>query len=89
MVQIGVYLLQIWTGFRGSGHIADDRVLATQFGYHAIELLMSGARDRMVVMRDGKLGDVDIRFAVAKQRLVPVDDPLVAAARAVKTCFGD
>ena len=43
----------------------------------------------MVVMRDGKLGDVDIRFALAKQRLVPVDDPLVAAARAVKTCFGD
>ena len=74
---------------RSGTPVADDRVLATQFGYHAIELLMSGARDRMVVMRDGELGDVDIRFAVAKQRLVPVDDPLVAAARAVKTCFGD
>ncbi len=74
---------------RSGTPVADDRVLATQFGYHAIELLMSGARDRMVVMRDGKLGDVDIRFAVGKQRLVGVDDPLVAAARAVKTCFGD
>lgn len=74
---------------RSGTPIADDRVLATQFGYHAIELLMSGARDRMVVMRDGGLGDVDIRFAIDKQRLVPDDDPLVAAARAVKTCFGD
>ena len=48
-----------------------------------------GYIDRMVVMRNGELGDVDIRFAIGKQRLVPDDDPLVAAARAVKTCFGD
>ena len=74
---------------RSGTPVADDRVLATQFGYHAIELLMNGARDRMVVMRNGELGDVDIRLAAGKQRLVPADDPLVAAARAVKTCFGD
>ena len=74
---------------RSGTPVADDRVLATQFGYHAIEILMSGARDRMVVMRNGQLGDVDIRLAAGKQRLVPVDDLLVAAARAVKTCFGD
>ncbi|MCH8343509.1 MAG: 6-phosphofructokinase [Planctomycetes bacterium] len=68
---------------------AADRVLATQFGHHAVELMMSGARNRMVVMRDGRLGDIDIRCAADKQRLVPLDDPLLAAARAVRTCFGD
>ena len=68
---------------------AADRVLATQFGYHTVELLMSGARGRMVVMRDGRLGDIDLRRAADRQRLVPPDDPLLAAARAVRTCFGD
>ena len=68
---------------------AADRVLATQFGHHAVELMMSGARNRMVVMRDGRLGDIDLRCAADKQRLVSLDDPLLAAARAVRTCFGD
>ncbi len=68
---------------------AADRVLATQFGYHATELLMSGVAGRMVVVRGGQLGDTDLRKVAGKQRLVPPDDSLIAAARAVKTCFGD
>ncbi len=68
---------------------AADRVLATQFGYYAIELLMSGATGRMVVMRDGSLGDIDLAACAGRQRLVPPDEPLIAAARAVRTSFGD
>ena len=68
---------------------AADRVLATHFGYHATELLMSGVAGRMVVMRGGQLSDIDLREVAGKQRLVPLNDPLIAAARAVKTCFGD
>jgi len=68
---------------------AADRVLATQFGYHATELLMAGAAGRMVVMRGGQLGDTDLRKVAGKQRLVSLDDPLIGAARAVRTCFGD
>ncbi len=68
---------------------AADRVIATRFGYHALELLMRGAAGRLVVMRDGRLSDIDLHSVVGKQRLVPLDDPLIAAARAVKTCFGD
>jgi len=74
---------------RGGPPVARDRVLATQFGHHAMELLMSGAMGRMVGRSGGELCDVDLRCAANKQRTVPMDDPLIAAARAVRTCFGD
>jgi hypothetical protein len=34
-------------------------------------------------------GDVDLLFAAGKQRLVPEDHPLISAARALGTSFGD
>jgi 6-phosphofructokinase 1 len=66
-----------------------DRVLATQFGYRAVELLMNGQGNRMVVLRDGRLGDIDLREAGRGQRLVPPDHPLIESARAVRTSFGE
>lgn len=74
---------------RGGTPVAADRVLATQFGHHAMQLLKSGARNRLVVMQEGKLTDVDITSAADKQRLVSPDEPMIAAARAVYTSFGD
>ena len=74
---------------RGGTPVAADRVLATQFGHHAMELLKKGARNRLVVMQGGQLGDIEITAAANKQRLVPADHPLIAAARSVYTCFGD
>ncbi len=74
---------------RGGTPVAGDRVLATQFGHHAMQLLKMGKTNRLVVMQGGTLGDVDIQSAADKQRLVPVDHPLIAAARSVYTCFGD
>ncbi len=74
---------------RGGTPAPVDRVLATQFGHHAMELLKSGRRNRLVVMQGGQLGDVEITAAAGKQRLVPPDHPLIAAARSVYTCFGD
>ncbi|MHC5002873.1 MAG: 6-phosphofructokinase [Planctomycetota bacterium] len=74
---------------RGGTPVAADRVLATQFGHHAMRLLLAEQWNRMVVMQGGQLGDVDIMYAANKQRLVPPDDPLIEAARAVRTCFAD
>lgn len=74
---------------RGGGPIAADRILATHFGYHALRVLVSGGHSRMVVRQNNVLSDVDLLFAAHKQRLVPADHPLIAAARAVRTCFGD
>jgi 6-phosphofructokinase 1 len=74
---------------RGGPPVPADRVLATDFGCRALERLMQGAANRMVVMRDGKLDDVDLQHAVNRQRLVPADHPLIEVARSVRTCFGD
>jgi 6-phosphofructokinase 1 len=74
---------------RGGTPVPSDRVLATQFGHHAMELLKMGKKNRLVVMQGGRLGDVEITVAAGKQRFVPLDHELIAAARSVYTCFGD
>ncbi|MFG0330659.1 MAG: 6-phosphofructokinase [Phycisphaerales bacterium] len=74
---------------RGGTPVHNDRLLATRFGYHAAQLVMSGARNRLVVMHNHKVSDVPILDAANKQRTVDPSDPLIEAARAVGTCFGD
>ncbi len=74
---------------RGGPPSPPDRILATQFGHQAVEMLLNGASGRMVVMREGKIDDIDILFAANKQRLVPLGSPIIAMARAVRTSFGD
>ncbi len=74
---------------RGGTPVPSDRVLASQFGHHAMKILMDGGVGRMVVMQGMTLDDVDLTFAANKQRLVPHDHPLLETARSVRTCFGD
>lgn len=75
---------------RGGAPVPADRVLATQFGHRAVQVLAAGGDRRMVVVQQGKITDVDIgESASGKQRTVPMDHPLLAAARCVGTCFGD
>ncbi|MBZ5498149.1 MAG: 6-phosphofructokinase [Acidobacteriia bacterium] len=74
---------------RGGTPVAADRVLATEFGGTAVDLLMAGERGRLVVMKGGTVTHIQLEEAAGKQRLVPLDLPLLRAARAVGTCFGD
>jgi len=74
---------------RGGTPIAADRILATHFGFHAIATLLAGRRGRMVVRQHNIYTDVDLLHCAGKQRTVPLDFPLIAAARAIGTCFGD
>ncbi|MCC7144818.1 MAG: 6-phosphofructokinase [Phycisphaeraceae bacterium] len=74
---------------RGGTPVADDRILATQFGHAAIKALLDGKENRMIVMKGGVVTDIDILTVADKQRLVTLDHPLVAAARDLGTSFGD
>ncbi len=74
---------------RGGTPVATDRVLATEFGDKAIELLEAGERGRLVVMKGRTVTHIPLEEAADKQRLVPLDHPLLRAARNVGTCFGD
>jgi ATP-dependent phosphofructokinase / diphosphate-dependent phosphofructokinase len=74
---------------RGGTPVAADRVLATEFGNKAIELLADGERSRLVVIKDGAVTHIPLEDAADKQRLISLDNSLLRAARKVGTCFGD
>ncbi|HUT58440.1 MAG TPA: ATP-dependent 6-phosphofructokinase [Phycisphaerae bacterium] len=74
---------------RGGTPTPRDRLLATQFGYHAFELLSSGQFNRLVVQQASRITSIPITDAAGKVRTVPLDDPLVMAARKIGTHFGD
>ncbi len=74
---------------RGGRPTAHDRVLATQFGHHAVEMIMRGELNRMVAMQGGRLTTVSITEVADRQRLVPLDDPLLTASRAMGVSMGD
>jgi 6-phosphofructokinase 1 len=73
---------------RGGSPTPIDRVLGTHFGHHALELLMQGQINRLVVWKDGKLGDVSLSRIAGKIKTVKKNDPLITAAKAVGTSFG-
>jgi len=74
---------------RGGSPVANDRVLGTQFGAAATQLLLDGKKNRMVAWQAGLVTDVDITTPAGGQRTIPPNDPLVAAARQCFTSFGD
>lgn len=51
-----------------------DRVVATEMGYHAVELLEQGIGNRVVGMKDSKIYDVDIQEALSMKK--PFEDEL-------------
>ncbi|HTP25875.1 MAG TPA: hypothetical protein VMK12_09475, partial [Anaeromyxobacteraceae bacterium] len=64
-------------------------MLATDFGFHAFELLMAGRFGELVVQREGRVTSAPLRESANKVRTVPLDYPLMRAARAIGTSFGD
>lgn len=74
---------------RGGTPVAFDRVLATRFGYKAVELIAAGQWNQMVVIQNGVTGTVPIESVAGQQRTVPPDSPLIAMARAIGTSMGD
>jgi 6-phosphofructokinase 1 len=73
---------------RGGTPTPFDRVLATNFGYLALELLMKGVRGHLVVLRGGELSSIPLSKVAGKIKTVPKNHPLIKAALAVGTSFG-
>ena len=73
---------------RGGTPTPFDRALATGFGYKAIELLMSGVKNHLVVQKDGELSSIPLSRVAGKIKTVPKNHHLIKAARAVNTSFG-
>lgn len=74
---------------RGGTPTARDRLLATSFGTHAVDLLASNKFGRMVAQQGERITDVPIAQAVAQLKKVPLNHPMVRAAKALGMSFGN
>ncbi|MGI8905878.1 MAG: 6-phosphofructokinase [Candidatus Sumerlaeaceae bacterium] len=74
---------------RGGSPSSMDRLLATGFGHLAAELVLEKAWGQMAAYQCGTFAAVPIKDAVSRLKLVPADNTLVAAARAIGVGFGD
>ncbi|MBU1009103.1 MAG: 6-phosphofructokinase [Bacteroidetes bacterium] len=74
---------------RGGSPSPMDRILATRFGSHAVELIAKEHYGRMVINKNGQTSSIPLDEVAGKTRLVPVDHSLIAKARALDICMGD
>jgi 6-phosphofructokinase 1 len=74
---------------RGGTPTAFDRVLATQFGAHAVRLVHEGRLGQMVCYRPPDIASVAISEAIATLATIDPRHSAVQAARALGIGFGD
>ncbi len=73
---------------RGGTPTPRDRQLGTMFGYLAVDYLMKGVKNQLVILNDNHPGCVPLAKIRGKIKTVKPNDPMVLAAKAVKTSFG-
>ena len=73
---------------RGGAPTPFDRVLSTRFGYHAAQLVRRGEFGRMVTLQGDDITSVPLASVAGRNRTVPVDHPLLAAARGLGIVLG-
>jgi 6-phosphofructokinase 1 len=74
---------------RGGIPTTFDRVLATQFGAHAVRLIIEGRFGEMVCYHPPTIGSVPIIDAVNRLSRVDPRSSVVQSAQALGVCFGD
>jgi 6-phosphofructokinase 1 len=74
---------------RGGSPIAFDRVLGLTFGSAAVTALATGKNGVMVALQPPRIAFVPMAEAIAKLKLVSLDNDGVMTARALDICLGD
>jgi ATP-dependent phosphofructokinase / diphosphate-dependent phosphofructokinase len=74
---------------RGGTPIAYDRVLATQFGAKAFEMVLDEEFGKMVAYRHPNIVTVPLKEAISHYNFVDPKSDLVKAARGIGICMGD
>jgi ATP-dependent phosphofructokinase / diphosphate-dependent phosphofructokinase len=74
---------------RGGTPIAYDRVLATQFGAKAFEMVLNQEYGKMVAYRHPNIVSVPFDEAISHYNFVNPDSHLIRAAKGVGICMGD
>jgi ATP-dependent phosphofructokinase / diphosphate-dependent phosphofructokinase len=74
---------------RGGSPCAFDRILATQFGVAAVDLVKEQKFGYMVASDYPRIVALPLKEAIASYHYVQHDDPLVQTARGLGICLGD
>lgn len=74
---------------RGGMPDARDRLMASVFGVHAVDLIAEGKFDRMVAWQNREVVDISIADAISASRTVDVAGALVRTARGLGISLGD
>ena len=73
---------------RGGSPCAQDRIFGSAFGVHAVDTLLAGRTDRLVVWNGGEVQDISIDDGIGIYRSVDVHGSLVRTARGLGISFG-
>ncbi len=74
---------------RGGSPSAYDRVLSTQFGVHAAELIRDEVYGVTVALKGNQITHNKLKDVAGVPKLVPADDQMVAIARMMGISFGE
>lgn len=74
---------------RGGVPIAFDRILATEFGVKAFELVLENDFGKMVAYKNNTITSVPLIDAINKYHYIEKDDYLLNTARGLDICLGD
>lgn len=74
---------------RGGSPSPYDRVLATEFGAYAAQLIKSGMFGNTVALKDNKITHNSLESVAGKTKFVPSDCDMVRTARTMGVNFGD
>ena len=74
---------------RGGSPTPFDRILATELGTKAVEMIEKKEFGQMMGVKGDSLVNVPLQVAAEGPRRVPLNNRLIQAARSVGTCFGD
>lgn len=74
---------------RGGSPTARDRVVATELGAYAAEMIAREEFGKMAAYDGYQLISVPLSEVASALKTVPPDHPLISHARSIDTCFGD
>jgi len=74
---------------RGGQPSAQDRLIASAFGVHAVNLIHAGKYNRMVAWSNRQVIDVSIEDAIKHNQQVEKHGSMVRTARGMNICLGD
>jgi len=74
---------------RGGAPTPFDRILATELGIKAVDMIEDKKFGYMVGVKGNSLVTVPLEEVAKGPKLVPLNHPMIKAARSLGTCFGD